>query len=189
MAITSSTFAQQGISNLWMGGYGNGAPPPWGAVDLDFIYGSLVVSTPTRTIDFGRTNANITSANGHLLFSTNGAFVANALGNTMLNGAGLNPSDYTYAWANYGLHISQACLILPKPDAPDIYYLFHGTIDDQQTSTANYLYLTTIDMSQDGGLGGVVTKNQVLINDTLNAGGITAVRHANGRDWRSSATR
>jgi len=183
LAITSSTFAQQGISNLWMGGYGNGAPPPWGAVDLDFIYGSLVVSTPTRTIDFGRTNANITSANGHLLFSTNGAFVANALGNTMLNGAGLNPSDYTYAWANYGLHISQACLILPKPDAPDIYYLFHGTIDDQQTSTANYLYLTTIDMSQDGGLGGVVTKNQVLINDTLNAGRITAVRHANGRDW------
>ncbi|MFN6115617.1 MAG: T9SS type A sorting domain-containing protein [Flavobacteriales bacterium] len=38
-------------------------------------------------------------------------------------------------------------------------------------------------MSLDGGLGGVVTKNQVLVNDALNTGRITAVRHANGRDW------
>jgi hypothetical protein len=49
--------------------------------------------------------------------------------------------------------------------------------------TAEYLYLTTIDMSLNGGLGTVVTKNEVLINDVLNIGHITTVRHANGRDW------
>jgi len=182
LAIVTSTFAQQGINNLWMGGYGNGYPPPWGAVDMDFFSGGLVVSTPTRTIGFGRTSANIANANGDLLFSTNGAFVANAMGDTMLNGTGLNPSTYTSYYPE-GLHISQACLILQKPDAPGIYYLFHGTLDNIPQSTALYLYMTTIDMSLDGGLGGVVTKNQVLITDALNTGRITAVRHANGRDW------
>ncbi|MBK6894735.1 MAG: hypothetical protein IPH00_16795 [Flavobacteriales bacterium] len=43
--------------------------------------------------------------------------------------------------------------------------------------------MTTIDMSLDSGLGGAVSKNEVLIADTLNEGRITAVRHANGRDW------
>ncbi|MEO8588459.1 MAG: T9SS type A sorting domain-containing protein, partial [Flavobacteriales bacterium] len=118
----------------------------------------------------------------YILFSSNGAFVADATGDTMLNGAGLNPSDYTSNWPE-GLHLSQACLILPKPDSPGIYYLFHGTIDDQVAYTAQHLYLTTIDMSLAGGLGAVVTKNQSLINDTLNVGKITAVGHANGRDW------
>ncbi|MBK8950421.1 MAG: hypothetical protein IPM68_16680 [Flavobacteriales bacterium] len=175
-------FAQQGSNNLWLGGFEDESPPPWGGVDLNFMSGSLIITTVTRTMDYKRTNANITDASGNLLFSTNGAYIANATGDTMYNGTGLNPSIYT---SNYleGLHISQACLFLPKPDAPGIYHLFHGTIDDQIGQFAQYLYLTTIDMSLDGGLGGVVTKNQVLISDTLNVGKITAVRHANGRDW------
>ena len=180
--LVQPASAQQGLNNLWLGGYGEQWGPPWGGVDLDFMSGSLIISTVSRIMDYKRTNTNITDPNANLLFSTNGAYLANATGDTMYNGTWLNPSAYT---SNYpeGLYISQACLILPKPDAPGIYYLFHGTIDDQVTSVAHYLYLTTIDMSLDGGLGGVVTKNQVLINDTLNAGRITAVRHANGRDW------
>lgn len=182
LTIISSTFAQQGINSLWTGGYGNGAPPPWGAVDLDFISGGLVVSTPTRTIGFGRTSANITNANGYLLFSCNGTFVANALGDTMLNGSGLNPGPYADLYPE-GLHISQGVLILPKPDSPDIYYLLHMTIDNSMVINAEHLLLTTIDMSLDGGLGGVVSKNQAILNDELNLGHLTAARHANGRDW------
>ncbi|MCC6578671.1 MAG: hypothetical protein IT228_15125, partial [Flavobacteriales bacterium] len=174
--------AQAGMNNLWMGGFEDESPPPWGGVDLEFLSGNLVLSTAVRTIDYKRTNTNITDASGNLLFSTNGAYIANATGDTLLNGTGLNPSNYTSLYPE-GLHISQACLILPKPDAPGIYYLFHGTLDDQIGQYAQNLYLTTIDMSLDGGLGGVVTKNEVLISDTLNMGKITAVRHANGRDW------
>ncbi|MBK9275198.1 MAG: T9SS type A sorting domain-containing protein [Flavobacteriales bacterium] len=172
----------QGLNNLWLGGYFGEDAPPWGSVDIDFQSDSAVITTTNRAIGFGRTSANITDASGNLLFSTNGAFIANATGDTMLNGTGLNPSTYT---SNYpgGLHISQGCLILPKPDTQGIYHLFHGTVDDQTGPHALYLYLTTIDMSLDGGLGGVVTKNQVLISDSLNVGKVTAVRHANGRDW------
>ncbi|MCB0767980.1 MAG: T9SS type A sorting domain-containing protein, partial [Flavobacteriales bacterium] len=73
--------------------------------------------------------------------------------------------------------------ILPKPGADGIYYMIHGTLDNEQTLTAQYLYLSVIDMSLNGGLGAVTIKNQVLIDDALNEGKITAVRHANGRDW------
>ncbi|MEO8590202.1 MAG: hypothetical protein ABI432_12585, partial [Flavobacteriales bacterium] len=180
--VSQQVIGQQGLNNLWLGGFEDESPPPWGGVDLNFISGNLVVSTVARTMDYKRTNANITDANGNLLFSTNGAYLANATGDTLLNGTGLNPSDYTSDHPE-GLLISQACLILPKPEALGIYYLFHGTIDDQVMVVANSLYLTTIDMGLDGGLGGVVLKNQVLINDALNEGRITAVRHANGRDW------
>lgn len=101
-------------------------------------------------------------------------------------GGGLNPSWYTSQYPN-GLHISQSELILPKPGSPGIFFLIHGTLDNPSEApapfSAYYLYLTTIDMSLDGGLGGVVSKNQVLLQDTMNVGRITAVRHANGRDW------
>ena len=180
--ITSVAHSQQGLSNLWMGGYGEQWGEPWGGVDMDFFSGSMVVSTVDRGIDFGRTSANITDMEGHLLFSTNGAYIANVTGDTMFNGSGLNPSMYT-SWWPVGLHIAQGCLILPKPSTPGIYYLFHGTIDDLSSSLSHHLYLTSIDMSLDSGLGGVLSKNEILIADTLNEGRITAVRHANGRDW------
>lgn len=173
--------AQQGLNNLWMFGYHQEDGLPWGAVDLEFGSGELVISQADRDVDFFRANTNITDAAGNLLFSTNGSYIANATGDTLQGGGGLNPSWYTSQYPE-GHHVSQACLILPRPDTPGGYYLIHGTIDDP-TPLARYLYLTTIDMGLDGGLGAVVTKNQVLIEDDLNPGKITAVRHANGRDW------
>jgi hypothetical protein len=172
----------QGLNNLWMGGTNSEEPMPFGGTDLNFTSGSVVVSYVNRDVDFRRTSANITDQGGNLLFSTNGAYVANASGDTMSNGSGLSPSAYASMFPE-GLYLSQAVLILPKPDASGTYYLLHGTYDDFVTQTASYLYLTTIDMALDGGLGGVATKNQVLIADALNMGKITAVRHANGRDW------
>ncbi len=177
-----STRAQQGLNNLWLGGFDSDGPPPFGGIDMDFFTGEVEFSFVERDIGFKRTNTNITNAEGELLFSTNGAFVANALGDTMVNGSGLNPSWYTSQYSE-GLSIGQGVLIIPKPEDPHIYYLLHATIDDWATGMAHYLYVSTIDMSQEGGLGAVITKNEILIADELNYGKLTAVRHANGRDW------
>jgi len=182
VVVGSNSSAQTGLNNLWMGGYSEQYGLPWGGTDLDFSSGSVIVSQVNREIDFYRTNANITDANGYLNFSTNGTYVANATGDTMLNGSGLSPSDYTSMFPE-GLNLSQAVLILQQPESLNIYLLLHGSYDDFVTQTASYFYLTTIDMSMDGGIGGVTAKNQVLIADALNLGKITAVRHANGRDW------
>lgn len=180
--LTLGHVHAQGLNNLWMGGYGSQWGLPWGSTNIDFGSGSANIYYVDREMDFARTAANITDSNGNLLFSTNGYYIADAFGDTMQNGTGLNPSWYTSLYPD-GLHLSQADLILPKPDDPDIFYLFHGTVDDPPNLTAQYLYLTIIDMSQNGGLGTVTNKNEVLISDDLNIGRITSVRHANGQDW------
>jgi len=172
----------QGLNNQWTGGYASWAPPPSGGVDLNFQNGILNITTLSRVIDYQRTVANISDVNGNLLFSTNGLIVADAQGDTMLNGAGLNPGSYADN-SPYGLLIPQGALILPRPDSPNEYLLFHMTVDDEIGLNAEQLYLTTIDMSLGGGLGGVVSKNQVILSDDLNVGRLIAVRHANGRDW------
>jgi hypothetical protein len=172
----------QGLNNLWTLGYNDPAGLPWGGTNIDFASGEPEIYYIEREMSFGRTAANITDGDGNLLFATNGYYISDTNGDTLQNGTGLNPSSYTAQFPD-GLHLSQADMILPKPDDPNIYFLFHGTYDHPPWGTAQYLYLSIIDMTLNNGLGGVVSKNQVLIDDLLNIGKITAVRHANGRDW------
>ena len=47
----------------------------------------------------------------------------------------------------------------------------------------NELYYAIIDMNQNGGLGKVISKKNLLYKGTFGGGRITACRHANGRDW------
>ncbi len=135
-------------------------------------------------MNIATTNGVISDANGDVLFYTNGIYVANANDQQMLNGSGLNPSQYTSNHTQHGLLIPQANLIIPFPDDTTKYYLFHTTSDDQfNTYAAYFLYYSVIDMSLDSGLGAVVQKNSVLLNDTLVDGRLIGCKHANGRDW------
>ncbi|MBV6404523.1 MAG: hypothetical protein GFGODING_01275 [Flavobacteriales bacterium] len=142
----------------------------------------MVVGSVTRDIGFARTNTNLSDGSGSVLISTNGTFVANALGDTLLSGSGLNPGDYTDLYPEF-IFISQGVLLLPKPEDSNIYYLLHMTIDNSVDINAEHLLLTSVDMSLDGGLGAVVSKNVSILDDEISLGHLTAVRHANGRDW------
>ncbi|MBK7295470.1 MAG: T9SS type A sorting domain-containing protein [Flavobacteriales bacterium] len=179
--VSHQSFAQ-GLNNFFLMGYDNDEGSPWGGTNIDYILGIPDIYYQYRDIGYSRANANITVSNGVLLFSTNGAWVADAIGDTMQNGTGLSPSNYSTTY-NEGLHTPQDALIIPIPGSPSRHYLFHGTIDNFSESFAQYLYVSAIDLNMNGGFGSVVSKNIVLIDDTLNIGKITSVRHANGRDW------
>ncbi|REK49375.1 MAG: hypothetical protein DWQ48_07540, partial [Bacteroidetes bacterium] len=73
---------------------------------------------------------------------------------------------------------TQGLLILPFPDDSLRYYVF----SKEQYNSQSNLYYSLVDMSLDGGLGGVVQKNIRLTTDSTNDR-TTAVKHANGRDW------
>ncbi len=173
----------QNQDKVWMMGYGC-CSPNFTGINMDFRSGSLVVSSVVRYFNFVETNGQMCDSAGNTLFCSNGIYVANALYDTMLNGSGLNPSDYTAAHTLYGLHIPQANIVIPMPGDPTKYYLFHETSDDRfNTYATYYLYYSIIDMALDGGLGGVIQKNTVLLHDSLVEGELTACKHANGRDW------
>ncbi len=172
----------QGINNLWLLGY-ECCQQNFNPMNLDFSSGTMNLSLSQRSMNLNTTNGVICDSQGNLLFYTNGIYVANSLDDTMSNGSGLNPSFFTNNHTANGLTIPQGNLIIPFPEDSTKYYLFHQTIDDYDTYASLFLYYSIIDMSLDGGLGAVVQKNSVLLNDSLVPGRITATKHANGRDW------
>jgi hypothetical protein len=186
LMLNSYAHSQQGISNIWLLGYGSAAGvAPYGISHFDFISGSPVITYDSLAMDFRHTHANISDSLGNLLFYTNGVYIADASNDTMQNGSGINPSAYTNTSLD-GISLPQGALILKKPGNDNQYYIFHNTIDNYPqsfSSVAHYLYLSIVDMDQNGGLGAVILKNHPVITDTLNCGKITATKHANGRDW------
>ncbi len=174
----------QNVDKIWPMGYACCQYPGFGAINLEFGSGSLVMNQVQRHMSFNETNASATNSSNHLLFTSNGIYIANALDDTMQNGSGLNPAYYTNQHILYGLTLPQANLILPSLTDSNQFLLFHNTIDDYfNTGASTQLYYSIIDMSLNNGLGGVISKNNVLYSDSMVPGRITACRHANGRDW------
>lgn len=183
LLISTSISAQK--DNLWLLGYASFGGSPFGNINMIFSQNNLdSIYFYYRNMNFEFTNASICDTSGNLLFYTNGVYVANAQDDTMLNGSGLNPSFYTTQFYYVGLRISQADIIIPKPSNDSLFYLFHETLEINQTLLRpNYLYQSIINMKGDSGKGEVILKNNPIITDTLAGGSITVCKHANGRDW------
>ena len=90
-------------------------------------------------------------------------------GNTMLNGDTLQG----YAF------VGQGCMIIPFSSDTNKYYVF---ICDREGVIGNAIYYSIVDMSLNGGLGAVISRNNVFLNDYISEK-LNAVKHANGRDW------
>lgn len=159
-----------------------------------------VLGTRTSVIDFrndtiknylpnGRFGAIITSANicdekGELLYMTNGCWIFDSSANVIMNGTGLSPCRYTDIYEQNGLKINQGALFLPKPGSHRYYYLFHFSNDSFEFLRPTILYYSIIDREANFGRGAVVNKNiRLLEGKVLREGGMTACKHANGRDY------
>ncbi len=157
-----------------------------GKARLLFNNTSITVSNDIRKMEFAATQANISDENGNLLIASNGCWIADATGDTMQNGSGLNPNSFTNDYCGQypeGLPLSHGNIILPYPGNPNMYILFHQTGNyNAPYLISTELYYSEIDLSLNNGLGAVTAKNQIIINDLL-VGGIAACKHANGKDW------
>ncbi|MBK7966249.1 MAG: T9SS type A sorting domain-containing protein [Bacteroidetes bacterium] len=167
----------QFYNHQWLIGYW---PPPFLCGRIEFDSTSYTYSTEVRKMGFEGTQGNICNTNGDFIISSNGVWIANANNDTLLNGSGLNPGYFVNSYPNGSL-IPNGNFLIPTPGDTSGYTLFHQT-EVNSTSSNCALYYSTIDMNLDVGLGGVLSKNNILINDSL-SWGITACKHANGRDW------
>lgn len=149
------TIQAQGEANIWY--FGNNA-------GLDFNSGSPVVIYDSNMQQF-EGSASISDVAGNLLFYTDADTVWNKNHVHMPNGIGLD-----------GHHSSnQATLIVQQPSSTDIYYVFTMNTG---ASTVSY---SIVDMSLDGGLGDVTTKNTLLISSGATEK-LTAALHTNCED-------
>ncbi len=168
----------QGYNHNWLLGYLNNTDK----ARLQFTDTSASFITETRKIQFEGSQSNISDQNGNLLMSTNGIWIADATGDTMANGGGLNPGYYTSQFPK-GFAINNANIFLPWPGDNSRFALLHHTA----TLTGSFylvreLFISIVDITMNGGLGSVIQKNSIVLQDTL-VWGMGAVKHANGRDW------
>lgn len=147
LLATSLCYSQNEAANWY---FGNNA-------GINFDTGTNTVSAlldGQLATDEGCTS--ISDSNGDLLFYTDGITVFNKNHQVMANGNGLkgNPSS------------TQSAIIIPKPQDPDIYYIF--TVDTQYQNTPDEgFHYSEVDMSLNTGLGEVTNnKNINLLNNT-----------------------
>ncbi|WP_034057261.1 T9SS type B sorting domain-containing protein [Lacinutrix jangbogonensis] len=99
---------------------------------------------------------SISDSDGNLLLYTDGRIVYNANHGIMPNGTGLkgDPSS------------TQSAIIIPKPQDPNIYYIF--TVDSPSTDGQDFGFnYYEVDLTLDGGLGDVVSNpNTELLANT-----------------------
>ena len=158
--LFNAYFAQaQGEANIWYFGEYAG---------LDFNSGAPVALTDGQMLAFEGC-ASQSDANGNLLFYTNGTTVWNRNHDTLSNGAGLNGE----------ISSTQSAMILPKPGSPNKYYIF-TTTQAQRVNNWVFCY-SEVDMSLDGGLGGITSLKNVQLFEPISEK-ITAVKHANNQD-------
>ncbi|MBC3538747.1 PKD domain-containing protein [Rufibacter sediminis] len=115
--------------------------------------------------------ATISDESGNLLFYTNGHSVWNKNHVQMPNGFGLTKEG---AGGN-----TQTSVIIPKPGSSNLYYIF--TTNPTGTNVIEGFYYALVDISLQNGLGDVTQKN-IALQQNMNVG-LTAVQHANGRDY------
>jgi len=172
---------------MWLFGYNsNDYDTINGGSTIDFNASFPDIYYEYRDMDMAQTNTSMCDTAGNLLFYTNGSYIANALGDTMQNCFGINPGPAQEEFQDHGYILDQGVLALPKPGSDSLYYLFHADRIPPNLSPidgSHNFYYTLIDMSKDNGLGRVEMENELILEDDLGAGRITAVRHANGQDW------
>lgn len=132
---------------------------------------------------------------GELLFYSDGYKIYNKNGAVMNGGSNLFNTN-NVAFNTFGNPSDQSSIIVPLPNSNSIYYVFYingnRKIDDQgnnsDTTAYNYgLRYAIVDMSLDGGLGGVTSKNNILFNNSPTNALTSTVTNDGNSYWIVSA--
>jgi len=102
--------------------------------------------------------STVSDNNGSLLFYTNGVEIWNKNHDIMQNGSGLLGSDSS----------SQSAIVVPNVSNPNIYYVFTADVYQAYANGGggNGFNYSIVDMSLDGGLGRVISKNISLLHQS-----------------------
>lgn len=156
-----------------------------GGATIDFNASPAKVFVDQKKIDMSAYCGICSDSSGMLQFYTNGISIRNRTHETMENGNKINPGEIWDEWHTQYYPGAMGAMAIPAPGLPNNYYLFHlATYFDTVGPVSLPLaptYYSLIDMNFNGGLGKVVSKNNILTSEhTI---GIALVKHGNGRDW------
>ncbi len=155
--ISSFAFGQNQAANWY---FGLNAGVNFNTTPATALTDGVILSTEGA--------AAVSTADGRLLFYTNGRTIWNKNHKAMANGTGLLGNPNT----------TQSAVIVPRPKSKNIYYTF--TLDD--LGGADGLSYSEVDMAAEGGLGKVTSNKNTALQSFLTEK-LTAIRHGNGVDY------
>ncbi|CAN5515570.1 hypothetical protein BH11BAC2_BH11BAC2_07100 [soil metagenome] len=172
---------------------GNGGGTGYNNCIVHFDSTSSTSIAVNANIPLVQTNACISDSIGNLLFITNGINLYDSTFNQIAGGQ-LVQNQYTAQYIQTGLNQPQQAIFIPYPGDTNKFVLFYTTKEYLMPTGAGgwvpfplptHLYYTVLDKSLNGGLGGVLSANNIAISDTLSqsGSGLAVVKHANGRDY------
>ncbi len=184
----SGNMQAQYLNNKWLWGvYGN-PPLPSGGSKMVFNNNIRTISYDPRNLWISGTYSGLSDKDESWFVYSNGAAICNKNHDTLVNGSDLGPG--AEAISIQGLKGIAQVIFFPGDTVNQRHYLFHqntqlslpGHPSGNQPSSLQ-LYYSVIDPLAANGRGEILSKNNLVINDTLENGNVLAVRHANGRDW------
>lgn len=179
----------QHYDNTWYLGYpGNGEI--YGPSKVSFDDGSFSIEKDTTFFGgiYDSNNTVISDIGGKYLATFNGFWINDASGKKMLNGDSIWHETLPYLYGYSDDDIPQGGMFLPWPDHSDSILLFY-------TSQGNAAWPVSVDLaslnlfyaliqsSGNSGKGVVLERRNSVLDDTIQYGRLSAVQHANGRDW------
>jgi hypothetical protein len=169
-------------NNKWLMGV-NGTPTlPFGGSKIEFTNNARTISYDPRNIRFGDCFSGLSDKNDNWFVYSNGSAICNKNNDTLVNGFGL--SNVVNIFANLGLPIPALCVLFPGDTVNNNHYIFHAeSLNGTNFVYSPRLYYSIIDPMSANGQGAVISKNNLIVDDSLDVGNILPVRHANGRDW------
>jgi len=176
--IANSAFAQNKYGNNWITGCSN-------TFYVDFSNSTFSNYYDTMGLFcFTNSNSCISDSMGNFILACNMGTVFNNQKQVLNNGDTL--IDYKLYHSSIGNPtLSQGSLILPINNR--YYYIFTISAPDSTWINGNQmeiLYMHKVDMQANAGMGKVIEKRKVLMDGTkISRTGLTACRHANGKDW------
>lgn len=172
-------------------GYDSACNCVYGHSIVDFNYTPRHIYYDSLHMNWDATNVSVCDTNGDLLFYSNGIHIGNAINVKIENSDSLNFGaivESNPSILQLGHVSAHGMLAIRKPSSSDDYYILHVFLDtiplpNDDSPIGQDLWLTTLDMSENAGLGKVIYKNQPLLNATNISFDVVATRHGNGRDW------
>ncbi|MET4073130.1 gliding motility-associated C-terminal domain-containing protein [Hymenobacter sp. UYCo722] len=172
LLVSRPGFAQKEFDNWY---FGNQA-------GISFSTGAAR-SLTNGVMKSGEGSAAISDAQGNLLFYTNGVYAWNRQHRRMVNGSDLGAYKDSTRTDLIPNSATQGVVVVPRPNSTTEYFIF--TVDAAENNLADGLRYSVVDMSLQGGLGQLVSKNNpvsVPVGDGRLTEKLLAVRHANQRD-------
>lgn len=183
-AVSCTLLTAQKHDYVWR--HGTHYPPKKDYVfTIDFKQFPPVIQPTQSTVYFSISGINIADREGDTAFFSDGCSLFSTNGSVMPDGEVLNPGEVfdLYCDPIYGYYpIRQGMFALSLQ--PNVYHVFHQKAITK--GLPNYcwypeLLYSTVDMTQNGGLGKVTKSNVELFKGCPQV--LAANKHANGRDW------